>query len=133
MPGVTELMAQWGWLGLLIYILLKDILPLITKKWIPAKIQEAEDERRARVQELEDERRWKKEIDMERLQELKQIAQSTTALTLSMTQMNERVANMLVNDQTIMSKQDSHHQAMMDAVGDMREVVARDFPVKGDK
>lgn len=131
MPGWESFAEQFGpWIGLGVYVFVKDVLPFITSKWLPSKLKEVE--RKAKLQKDDDE--WRKRMEEERLEELKGIATSTRALTLNMTQTNERIATMMSNQQTIIMKQDTHHNTMMEAISDMREVVAlRQGEEKGKK
>jgi hypothetical protein len=113
---------QFGpWVGLFVYVILKDAIPFATRRWLPSKIQQIEDERRLAEEDVE----WRRRVEGERLTELKEIASATRALSISMTQTNERIATIMSNQNTIMSKQDLHHDGMMDAIGDMRAAVAR--------
>ena len=118
---------QFGpWIGIAVYILMKDVIPFIVNKYLPSRIKANENGKA----EKREERTWAHNLEEERLIELRKIADSTQALSLSMMQTNERIATMMTNQQRILGKQDEHHNAMMDAVIDMREEVARRSAMK---
>ena len=68
MIGVETFTEHWGWLGVILYILYKEALPVVLKKWFPARMKQAEvlarredsaiafdreqEERRTKAQEL---------------------------------------------------------------------------------
>lgn len=133
MAELEILIGHYGiWLGFGLYIFFKDIWPLIFKKLIPARIKAAENERVAKIKELEDLRSWQRKMDAERVIELRNIASATQSMNLNLVRVNVEIANLkdssaniVDNQRTIMEKQDIHHNATMQAVSDMRAVVAK--------
>ena len=98
-----------GWIGLIVYFLYKDVWPVIRTKLIPNK-----------VQEWEDERAFHRGLEKERLSETKRMTDAIVNLSLFMSQTNERVANVLINQQLILSRQDATLTVLTNAVADMR-------------
>lgn len=112
---------QYGpWVGLLVYILLKDAVPFATSKWLPAKIKEAEEQRAEARQDAV----WRKKMEEERLAELREIAGSTRALQLNMAATNERMGALMAGQQVITTKIDFTQSFLSNAIADMRESVA---------
>jgi hypothetical protein len=118
-------LANYGiWVGLAVYILLKDIVPFLFGKFFPGRIKSAEAQRLERVRELEDERDWQHKLENDRLNVLAEISRATQNLSVNMASTNANIAAVLTNQGRILVKQDDHHTAMMDAVGDMRAAVS---------
>jgi hypothetical protein len=125
MTGLESFTNTYGLaIGFILYILLKDVIPFIVVKFLPAQLKAAEDERQAKIKQEEEDREWRSTNEREHLAAINRIAESTQMLTLNMTQTNERIGTMMVNQQAIMSKQDTTQNFLMKAVADMRETVA---------
>jgi hypothetical protein len=119
-------------LGMVVYILLKDVIPFIKEKWLPARMQADSEERASRLAELSEERKWHRQMESERLEEMKKLTETVQAINLNLAQLNAETSSIRIgeemivdNQRTIIDKQDDHHNATMDAIGEMREEVAR--------
>jgi hypothetical protein len=126
------------WIGLVVYILLKDVVPFLFTKFIPGKLKAVETQRQERVKELSEERvavegqrkeradellgerEWQHKLELDRAAILTTISNATQALAVSMAQTNTNIVTIMSNQSRILTKQDTHHDAMMEAVGDMR-------------
>lgn len=135
MPQFEKLVEIFGpWLTLGIYILLKDVIPFVKNKYLPAKMKRAEEEHKARVdelaaerqaaqveriarqEELTDERKWHRQMELERMEEMKRIGDAVEAIKQNLVQMNadnsaiRSAEDQIVDNQgLIMRKQDDHH------------------------
>ena len=108
------------WVGLGVYVFVKDVLPFLFQKFFPGRLKAAETQRKERVEELAAEREWQHELETERAAILQTISKATQDLAVSMAQTNSNMLNILSNQSRILTKQDLHHDSMMDAIGDMR-------------
>jgi len=100
-----------GWAGLIIYFIYKEIWPLLTKKIIPS-----------RLKEIEDDRHFYQLVEKERLEETKKIAEAVQTLALSMVQTNTNIQAILTNQSLIISRQDSIYNVLNEGIADMRAV-----------
>ena len=125
LESIEKIIAEGGWIILVVYFLYKEVWPLITNKLIPASMKNAEVERLARVSDLEDERKFRREMEQERSKTLAAISTAISNLSVSMTQTNERIAAILTNQQLIISQQTATFGVLTEAVGDMKAATAR--------
>lgn len=72
-----DVLAQFGWLALLIYFFITDLWPRLWEKLFPAYAQEREAKERARLRATEDEREHR-----QRMEERSVVAQEQTAAAL---------------------------------------------------
>ena len=115
-------------IGAVLYVLIKDIIPFILNKFIPAKMKAAEKQRLDRVSELMSERDWQHKLETDRLAILTEISRATQNLSISMAQTNANITTILTGQDRMLTKQDAHNTSMMEAVADMRESVAAKAP-----
>jgi uncharacterized coiled-coil protein SlyX len=125
LDDIEKIIAEGGWIILVVYFLYKEVWPLITGKLIPASMKKAEADRLERVLDLEDERQFRREMEQERSKTLAAISQAISNLSVSMTQTNERIAAILTNQQLIISQQTATFGVLTEAVGDMKAATAR--------
>lgn len=85
------LWQQFGWLGFLGYVVVKEVWPFVRDKWWPNKIQEQSDERE-RVKKLEERTIRNEEKQTELLESLRN---STNNMTQGITINNERLSQMI--------------------------------------
>src|SRR3972149_552581 len=85
-----------GWIGLLVYFLYKQVWPLFSKKIIPS-----------RLKEIEDERQFYRAVEKGRLEETKKISEAVQTLALSMVQTNTNIQQILSNQTLIIARQDT--------------------------
>lgn len=121
MPAFDHFLDLYGiWVGLGVYILLKDVLPFLFTKFFPGRLKAAETQRQQRVEELAAEREWQHGLETERAAILQTISKATQDLAVSMAQTNSNMLNILSNQGRILTKQDDHNNLMLEAIGDMR-------------
>jgi len=117
---------QYGlYIGLLAYVLIKDVIPFLVQKFIPERIKAAEVQRRERVNELFTEREWQHKLETDRLAILNEISKATQSLATQMAQTNANIAVILSGQDRVLNKQDAHNNLMMEAIADMKEAAAK--------
>lgn len=142
-PFETFITTYGGWIGLVVFVLVDKVVPLLFDKIIPASLKRADEERESRMKALEEERladlaeraedrKFRRQMDAERAEELKAIRQAMEAMNNNLTQVNASLnsvrlaeTDIITNQRTILDKQDDHHNAMLGAISSMRESVAR--------
>ncbi len=110
-----------GWIGFALVFLYFKVWPLIADKLIPAKIKEGEE----RAAAIEDERKWLRQMFAEQVEALQAIKTNLVQINADNTAIREQGGTIVGNQQTIIQKQDMHHNEMLKAVGKMDERVAR--------
>jgi hypothetical protein len=111
-------------LGLVAYIVIRDVIPFIFGKLIPGRIESVETQRKARAMELSSEREWQHKVEQDRQSTLAEIAKAVQVLSTSMVQTNINITQILTNQERIQTNQSLHHDEMMGAIGDMRAATA---------
>lgn len=126
MTSLEKFLELYGvWIGLGVYILVKDVVPFLFQKFIPERIKSVESQRKDRVGELAQERVWQHQVEQDRQTVLAALAKSMQDLALSNVQTNANIVTIMANQSRILSKQDSHHDIMIDAITDMKEKTAK--------
>ena len=121
MTEFDSFLSTYGvWVGLGIYVLLKDVIPFLFGRLIPGRIQAVEEARKERVSELSQEREWQHELEKGREAILDGISKAIQDLAVGMAQTNTNIANIVSGQDRMLTKQDIHHDQMMEAIGDMR-------------
>jgi hypothetical protein len=121
MTEFDSFLSTYGvWVGLGIYVLLKDVIPFLFGRFIPGRIQAVEEARKERVSELGQEREWQHELEKGREAILDGISKAIQDLAVSMEKTNTNIANIVSGQDRMLTKQDIHHDQMMEAIGDMR-------------
>ena len=121
MTEFDSFLSTYGlWVGLGIYVLLKDVIPFLFGRFIPGRIQVVEEARKERVSELDQEREWQHELEKSREAILDGISKAIQDLAVGMKQTNTNIANIVSGQDRMLTKQDTHHDQMMEAIGDMR-------------
>jgi hypothetical protein len=90
------------WVGLLTYVLVKDILPFTFNKFIPGRIQSTEDQRKDRLIELTSEREWQHKLEENRVAILADISKAIQGLALGMVETNTNIVTILSNQTRIL-------------------------------
>jgi len=93
-----------GWLGLVLYFMYNRLWPFIAKK----SITEAE---------------FHRQMDLRRIEAQEKIAEAVATVSNSITQTNERIATIMANQALMLNRQDATHNALLDAVSDMKATV----------
>lgn len=121
MTEFDSFLSTYGlWVGLGIYVLLKDVIPFLFGRFIPGRIQVVEEARKERVSELDQEREWQHELEKGREAILDGISKAIQDLAVGMEKTNTNIANIVSGQDRMLTKQDTHHDQMMEAIGDMR-------------
>lgn len=104
---------QYGWLGFLGYVLVREIWPFILNKFLPEKMAQAKAER-LRVAQLE-----KRQIEMEdrQVSAIEAMSQSVQQMALAITTNNERLAALIAGHAV-------HAQETSNAIALIRERTA---------
>jgi hypothetical protein len=125
MPPIETFLNKYGlWIGIGVYVFIKDVAPFLFTKFFPGRLKVAEEQRKERVEELAAEREWQHALEKERAAILGTISKATQDLAVSMAMTNSNIVTILSNQSRILSKQDAHHDSMMEAIGDMRAKTA---------
>jgi hypothetical protein len=128
---------QWGgWIGLLIFFLYAKVWPLIADKWFPSLMKKSEESHRqqlkqkeaeyqARLVEIRDDIEFRRGIERERAAAAKVTSDAIQQLGVAMIQTNERIAQIMANQATILDRQNDTLSALNTAVTEMKERLAR--------
>jgi hypothetical protein len=124
--SIETFFGRYGiWMGLVVYILLKDVIPFAKEKWLPAQMQAAEDDRKSKAAAEDDERKWLRNMFAAQVQALQAIEKNLVQINADNTAIRDAEGMITDNQTMIMQKQDTHHNEMMNAVSQMRERTAR--------
>lgn len=102
------------WIGLVLIVVFNWILPFLRDKWFPSRMKAAEDERI-----------WLRQMFTAHLETLQAIEKNLVQINSDNSAIRDTENTITDNQQTIMNKQDMHHNEMMSAVSAMKERVAR--------
>lgn len=104
-------------MGFIAYVIIKDVIPFVKEKWLPAQMKAAEDDRIARNQDLIDERRFHRQNEIERNAEIKLLRETVQKISESLIQINadnsairDAEDQILDNQSQIMTKQETYHR-----------------------
>src|SRR5512138_283737 len=117
--GLEASLQQYGWLGFLVYVLVKEVWPFFRDKLWPQRVEQAKAERE-RLKLLEDRAT---QIEERQTKALESLSQSTQQMALAITTNNERLT-MLITGHS------EHDRFTRDAVQDMRDIVVPKYKPK---
>jgi hypothetical protein len=119
---IVAFIDKYGFVAFMLYVVVRDMLPWALNKYFPEHVKS----QNARIA-------WEHKMEEQRIEEIHEIRIAIQAMSVGLTTNSERIATMIQNQALLLTGAASHHTAMMDAVGDMKEVAAARFPRRASK
>jgi hypothetical protein len=116
---VETFLQQYGWLGFLAYLTVKEAWPFFRDRIWPQKVA-AQNAERDRIQKLEDRAA---EVEERQAKAIESISLSVQQMALAITTNNERLT-------VLITGHNEHDRFTRDAVTDMRDRVVAQYPPK---
>jgi len=118
-----DFVSAWnkgGWGLLIAYVFYKEVWPLFANKIIPSRIKMREESASARTRELDDDRIFHRQVETERLEEIKKITNAVEIIAKSQVRSDEKMATIMSHLQLILARQEATFGVLTDGVADMR-------------
>ncbi len=122
MTGFEAFLQKWEWLGFLAYVIVKEVWPFFRDRVWPQKVAQ-ENAERERLKTLEERAA---QIEERQTKAFEGMSLSTQQMALAIATNNERLT-------TLITGHNEHDRFTREAVTDMRDRVASQYPVAKPK